>query len=267
MCINIDKRLYTRYIIPMKSGVYKITNKVSGKFYIGSSCDIDSRWSDHKKCLKGNYHINPKLQHAWNKYGEDTFVFEIIEETTTEKEMLFEKENHYLSILKPFERNVGYNICPKAKGGDNITYNPNRDKFIEKMILINKGEGNGMFGKKHSEESLGKQKQRSVGRYTLEWFIKRCGEIEGTKKFEERRQMLMGRKINYVTTPIPPMSFKGYKHREDFKKKFNHSKEYFKNNWNEFVKLVESGKYSQRQLSEILDISRQSLRQRIKQIK
>ena len=44
----------------MKSGVYKITNVKNGKFYIGSSKDIEFRWSEHKKHLNGNYHINKK---------------------------------------------------------------------------------------------------------------------------------------------------------------------------------------------------------------
>lgn len=251
----------------MKSGVYKITNTVNGKFYIGSSYDIEDRWNCHIRNLTNGNHPNPKLQHAWNKYKKDNFIFEVIEETSTEKEILFERENHHLSVLKPFERNIGYNICPKAEGGDNFTYNPNKERIRKHISEIQTGKGNNMYGKKHSKKSINKQKEKSIGRYTLEWFIDKCGEIEGNKKFEERRQMLMGRKINYVTTPIPPMSFKGYKHGKDFKKKFNRSKEYFKNNWNEFVELVKSGKYSQRQLSEILGICRQSLRQRIKQIK
>ena len=69
------------YIINMISGVYKITNTINGKFYIGSSYDIEGRWDCHKKCLKGNYHNNPKLQHAWNKYGQNAFIFEILEFT------------------------------------------------------------------------------------------------------------------------------------------------------------------------------------------
>jgi group I intron endonuclease len=151
----------------MKSGIYKITNKVNGKFYIGSSYDIEERWVVHKQYLHGNYHVNPKLQHAWNKYGEDNFVFEILEEVEAKQDLLFERENYYLSTLKPYERDVGLNICPKAEGGDNITHNPNRDKFIEKMKVVNAGEGNGMFGKKHSENSILEQKEKAKGRYTL----------------------------------------------------------------------------------------------------
>lgn len=250
----------------MRSGVYKITNKVNGKFYIGSSYDVDNRWMCHRRDLNAGTHPNPKLQNAWTKYGKDNFIFEVIEEVQANQDLLFERENHYLSTLKPYERNIGFNICPDAKGGDNITHNPNRDKFIEKMLVINKGEGNGMYGKNHSEKSILEQKNKAVGRYTLDWFIEKYGE-EGNKKFETRRQMLMNRKINYITDPnASSMSFKGHKHKAGFKEKSNQSKLYFKEHWNEFVELIKSGKYSQRQLSNNLGISRQTLRQRIKEI-
>lgn len=88
-------------------GVYKITNKVNGKFYIGSSNDIKYRWSQHKTQLKKRTHGNPYLQNAWNKYGENNFIFEIIE--ICSPNIQFEREQYYLNTLKPFEE-YGYNI-------------------------------------------------------------------------------------------------------------------------------------------------------------
>lgn len=62
----------------MKSGIYRITCLSNGKCYIGSSCDISRRWREHKYALDNNRHDNKYLQSAWNKYGEDSFVFSII---------------------------------------------------------------------------------------------------------------------------------------------------------------------------------------------
>lgn len=45
-------------------GVYKIINTINGKIYIGSSKDIDRRWSEHVRALELNAHINPHLQNA-----------------------------------------------------------------------------------------------------------------------------------------------------------------------------------------------------------
>ena len=88
-------------------GVYKITNIVNGKIYIGSSKDIKSRWSQHKTQLREGSHGNSYLQNAWNKYCEENFKFEIIEEC--DPDMQFEKEQYYLDLFSPFDNN-GYNI-------------------------------------------------------------------------------------------------------------------------------------------------------------
>src|ERR1039458_7927374 len=169
----------------MSSGIYKITNLKNGKFYVGSSNDIDNRWICHRRDLTNGDHVNPKLQHAWDFYGKDTFKFEIVEEVDPNPELLFERENHYLSTLKPYERKVGYNICPKAEGGDNFTHNPRKEEIRAYWLIHNKGEGNPMFGKNHTEKTIDIQKEKSIGRYTLEWFIERYGN-DGQKKFQER---------------------------------------------------------------------------------
>ena len=88
-------------------GVYKITNLVNGKIYVGSSKDIGQRWNQHKEYLNKNIHGNTHLQRAWDKYGENNFKFEIIEEC--EPVVRFEREQFYLNTLNPFDEN-GYNI-------------------------------------------------------------------------------------------------------------------------------------------------------------
>ena len=62
-------------------GIYKITNTISNKYYIGSDSNISQniRWSDHKSKLRRNKHYNVHMQNAWNKYGESTFRYEILE--------------------------------------------------------------------------------------------------------------------------------------------------------------------------------------------
>jgi group I intron endonuclease len=180
----------------MKSGIYKITNTQNGKFYIGSSKNIEGRWNDHKQYLRGNYHINPKLQHAWNFYGEDKFLFEILEEVN--QELLFERENYYISSMKPYEREVGYNICPKAEGGDNFTHNPRKEEIRKVLSDLSAGKNNFMYGKTHDEKTIKLMKEKSIGRYTLDWFIEKYGQEKGNEKFQERNIMLKNRKINYV---------------------------------------------------------------------
>ncbi len=178
-----------------KSGIYKITNEVTGKFYVGSSKDIDQRIAEHKMMLNNNKHVNVILQRSWNKHGCEKFSFTVLEEC--EPEQCIEREQYYLDLLQPF-KSVGYNIGKKAYGGDNFTNNPNKEDMREKNRLLSLGENNAMFGKSHKNSTIKKQKERAKGRYTLEWFVERNGIELGTQKYNERRQQLASRDINYV---------------------------------------------------------------------
>ena len=88
-------------------GVYKIINLKTKDLYIGSSIQIEKRFLRHKKDLRNNKHHSIILQRAWNKYKEENFKFEIIEECLEEN--LRAKEGYYLLNLKPV-----YNICKEA---------------------------------------------------------------------------------------------------------------------------------------------------------
>jgi len=90
------------------TGIYKITNTINMKYYIGSSVHIEKRFREHKHGLRNNCHKNPYLQNAWNKYGENNFIFEVIE--NCDKVMLIEREQYYLDSTQCYTDIVGYNI-------------------------------------------------------------------------------------------------------------------------------------------------------------
>lgn len=96
------------------SGIYKIVNKVNGKYYVGSSNDVCGkfgRWYEHRKKLINNTHVNEYLQNAWNKYGEFSFDFLIIEQCKTNQ--LLSIEQKYLDIAKN-EKQKCYNLSFKS---------------------------------------------------------------------------------------------------------------------------------------------------------
>ncbi|WP_419883938.1 GIY-YIG nuclease family protein [Peribacillus sp. B-H-3] len=95
------------------SGIYKITCTDTGKFYIGSAVNICMRWSTHLHDLRKNQHENTYLQNSFNKYGEEAFKFEIVE-SIIDKEMLVEREQFWFDELKPYDRNIGFNILKVA---------------------------------------------------------------------------------------------------------------------------------------------------------
>lgn len=251
----------------MKSGIYKITNEVTGKFYIGSAKDIDWRWTLHRRELRANRHCNQKLQHSWNFYGEDKFSFMILEEVEPIQEKLFEREQYYLDTFKPYIRGMGYNIGSTAEGGDNITHHPNREAFIEKMRGISTGENNPMFGLNHTPETIQKQKEKSKGRFTLEWFITKYGNKIGQQKYDARRLMLANRKCNKVSRPNPNKGKNlNWTFKPNWLERRKKTEEYFTNHFDEFKQLVLSGQYSQRQLSHMLGVTRVTLRKHMKRI-
>lgn len=84
-------------------GIYKITNKLNNKSYIGQSIDIEKRFQKHKstafwknsKNLKYDY----PLYQAFRKYGIENFYFEVLEECLENE--LNEKEQYYYELFKP----------------------------------------------------------------------------------------------------------------------------------------------------------------------
>lgn len=92
------------------TGIYKITNIKNNKFYIGSTSDsFLKRWNHHINALRRGTHKNSHLQRAFNKYGEESFKFEIIE--TCSKDLCLIREQIYLDQCNSLN---SYNINPLA---------------------------------------------------------------------------------------------------------------------------------------------------------
>lgn len=129
--------------------VYKATNLVNGKIYIGvTRKTLEERIYSH--CM------NSKRKRllfglALDKYGKENFKWDIIDTATTEKE-LNEKEVFYIDLYDATNREIGYNI---SKGGIN-------------PVLV--GENNGMYGKTHTEEARRKMGLPSNGKTWEERF-------------------------------------------------------------------------------------------------
>lgn len=89
----------------MKSGVYQILNIVTNEKYAGRSKDIERRLRNHKADLRAEKHHNRLLQSAWKTYGEENFVFSIIErcsqeETVQKEQQLIDSGEYAYNISK-----------------------------------------------------------------------------------------------------------------------------------------------------------------------
>ena len=231
-------------------GIYKITNKNNGKFYIGSSKQIQRRWWEHQNDLNKNQHVNWKLQDAWNQSGASGFEFVIIE--NVDESQLLVREQFYLDTFKPHL--VGYNILDKVSGGDNFTNHPDKEKIRNKLSEMNLDYKNPMFGKTHSESSIQKQKTASVGRYTLEWFKNKYGDEGGLMMYNHRNQRLKDRDINYVYDNGLKGTKKGAMSQE-MRDKISETKRMFKQNKQQFMNELQSGLFTNKQLSEKYGVS------------
>lgn len=197
-------------------GVYQIRNTVNGHVYIGSSRDIQQRWGGHKWDLRNGVHDNEHLQRAWNKYGEDAFVFETILLCDPENRLYYEQV--LLDNMKP-----AYNIAINATANMQGLYmsdaaraklseshkgkrHPNFGKHLPeetrvKISKANKGKPNGRLGAHLSEETRAKISEAHKGKFVSGETRRKLSEINTGKHHtsETRAKMSETQKMRWVS--------------------------------------------------------------------
>jgi group I intron endonuclease len=143
-----------------KIGIYKITNIINNKCYIGSTgkC-LYKRLHQHIRLLKSNFHNNLHLQSAYNLYGKEMFIVDIIE-ICQDKEEVLSREEFFINYYKSYDPNYGYNIhqFPHTTLGN---------KWSTEARLKRKGFGKNrkvsdITKKKISEAHMGKKLKEST---------------------------------------------------------------------------------------------------------
>lgn len=127
-------------------GIYRITNTVNGKFYIGSAKDFKDRWQRHRYALKAGSHENKHLQRSWDKYGKEAFLFEVVEEVLSDDQLL-DREQDWLDTTKVVE--IGFNMLSEAGGGRRGI--PHSEETKQKISEKAKGHTRNV-GRKHPPE-------------------------------------------------------------------------------------------------------------------
>lgn len=155
--------------------IYKITNKINGKVYIGQTINLNDRWKHYR-----NLHCKsqPKIYNALKKYGVDSFLFTVIDDAQDIETLNF-LEEIYIACFDSIE--TGYNSRP---GGLN-TIPTNETK--RKMSQARKG--------KHlSDETKRKISLSRVGRFLSPEHKQKISEAQtGIKKkpcSEETKQKI-----------------------------------------------------------------------------
>lgn len=144
-----------------QTGIYRITNKINGKSYIGKTgMNFGDRWDSHRALLNAGKHDNPHLQRAWNKYGAAAFEFAIVELVSDPAE-LNDREIKYIADY----RNLGssYNIHDGGDGGINL----GKHLSAETKQKIGSKNRAHMLGRKATDETKGKMSASQSARYAL----------------------------------------------------------------------------------------------------
>jgi group I intron endonuclease len=172
-------------------GIYSITNTVNGKKYVGSSIDITDRWAAHKQLAKNGKHPNLHLCRAIQKYGIDSFKFDILEVVLNPTDLL-KIESMYLEWMEP-EYNIAkdtlapmlgrhHSIEARAKISAAGKGRKHSAETCIKYSVSKMGEKNPCFGKHLSDEHKAKISSANKGRGGFSLSVETKAKISVAKK-------------------------------------------------------------------------------------
>jgi group I intron endonuclease len=176
----------------MPSGIYRIVCIAEGHddsyCYVGQASDLDDRKSSHFSNLKRNKSHNPYLQNAYNKYGKDYFIFEILHVCGKDVKELTYWESYYKNLY-----NAKYNIREVEESNLGMRLS---EETRRKISEANKGNQR-WLGRKHSEETLMKISNSNRGKTRSEESKRKMSEAAtgnrnsvGHAHSEETRQKM-----------------------------------------------------------------------------
>ncbi len=116
-------------------GIYKITNSLNNKSYIGKSSHIESRWLYHTTRFNDSKEWNKSLYQAFRKYGIENFTFEVIEEMSEEYYNKFGNNREEFWIIYYNSLNNGYNETAGGDGGRNENSIKKCSKLTKEEIM------------------------------------------------------------------------------------------------------------------------------------
>jgi group I intron endonuclease len=130
--------------------IYKITNQLNGKVYVGKTeFSIESRWKKHLQCATKK--VNRYLYDAINKYGSVNFLITQIEKCNNKDDLNY-KEKLWIKEYRSTDKNFGYNMQEGGTGG------AQPKEIIEKIRSKR-------IGFKHSEKTKKKMSECKKGKF------------------------------------------------------------------------------------------------------
>jgi hypothetical protein len=210
--------------------IYKTTNLINGRIYVGKHHLINSSYLGSGLLL----------DKAVKKYGKNNFKRDILE--ICSKEDVDEREIYWIKKLKATVRGIGYNLTKGGTGGDTFTNNPNKESTREKLrkistgkkhteeakkkiSILRSGSGNGMFGKiainrgispseitRAKLSSANKGKGKGIKRseeIRRKISVSRTGIVHSAIHKQKISRTLLGRKLSKITVLRMSIARKG----------------------------------------------------------
>jgi group I intron endonuclease len=169
------------------TGVYRITNTVTDRVYIGSAVNVEKRLTHHQQRLSVGKHENGHLQRSWDKHGRGVFVFEPLVECSIETRK--EREQRFIDAYVEHDLPL-YNMRPSLGS-------PEKFRF------------------RHTEETKAKLRLAALGRTGVpwtEWMREKMRVVHtGRKRTEEAKARMRLAALGRTST------WKGKKHSEGSK--------------------------------------------------
>lgn len=159
-------------------GVYRITDQVSGKFYIGSSVHVAKRWEQHRFRLQRGTHPNPILQAIW-KAAPGRLRIETLRECSSDKAEILASEQEALDACGVGKNLLCMNVLTVA-GSHLGRKRPQSTR--QALAAANRG-------KKHTDEAKAKMRAAKLGRPLSEEHKRKLGDAARGKKLPPRERL------------------------------------------------------------------------------
>lgn len=207
--------------------IYKTTNTLNGKIYIGKALSDDPRYLGSGKILR----------QAIEKYGAEVFSKDILEECSND--IVDMREVYWINHYQSFVRGIGYNIALGGTGGDTTSHHPDKQHIIdkrkqgqlswyesltederknhrEKISEGKQGRGNGRLGTHHTSETIQKIKDNQPAK-SEDWKKAHAESMSARKgkPLVKKRKRLVVDGIEYESVQSAVTGL-GLKHRKYF---------------------------------------------------
>ena len=213
----------------LKGGVYKLTNKLNDRVYIGSAKEFKNRWKEHARSLKLGKHHNRFLQADYNKCGPEAFSFSILEIVEGDKLARTTAEQKYVNETYDHGDQC-YNLHK-----DTISYQGKRQACLEETKKKISDANSGRVYSPEALENIREAARKRIGssndKVSGEAWRERdpevyekmvaLGKLMAQKNLEKVKAKLTGIPLTDEHRKKLSEAHKGHKHSEETRKKMS----------------------------------------------